>query len=191
MRRYALHVVAALLLTSPTLWAQRPATEEERAQVAEVKRLKATREVLREFVYGDLSLPEAVRRAGGKLPLSVMPPIDAPAAVDLATLTRESRLVIVGTPVLKSSVGEYNWGAHIGRTIVSRYQIQVQHTIHVARDTAAPENLGYLTVQIPGGVLTMPEGVAEATGGPTLRHGDSYVFFCGRRPIPSLALGTP
>lgn len=188
MRRYALHVIAAVLLTTTPLWAQHPATAEERAQVAEVRRLKAARQATREFVYGDLSLPEAVRRAGGRLALSALPPLDSPAATDLATLTRESRLVIVGTPVLNPSVLEFS-GSHIGRTIVSRYQIQVQQTLHVARDTVAPENLGYLTVQVPGGVLSMPEGVAEATDGPTLRLGDSYVFFLREATDPEPYFG--
>lgn len=189
MRRYALLVIAAVLLISPTLRAQRPATDSERARAAEVKRLKMARDATREFMFGDLSLPEAVRKAGGKLHLSAAPPLDVPAAADLATLTRESRLVVVGRPVLNPSVLEYNDGGLIGRTIVSRYQIQVQQIVRVDRDTAAPANLGYLTVQVPGGVLSMPEGVAEATGGPTLQQGGSYVFFLRAETDPPPRFG--
>lgn len=138
MRRYPILVIAAVLSISPTLRAQGPATGEQRAQAAEVRRLRMARDAVRELMRGEISLPEALRRAGGKLDLSAAPNPDAFTAINLDALTKASRLVIVGRPVQAPLAQAYDNGDPGSLMIVSRYQIR-EHLARCARLTARAE----------------------------------------------------
>lgn len=150
-------------------------TEAQRAMVEAARRERAQRDAQRGLSMGSLTMPQAVALAGGRLTLNAAPNVDAFPEPDLASLVKKSRLVIVGRPIAPPTV-------HVsddGRGIMSRYVLQVDDTIRggTARANGIPSSV---SVDVPGGSLTFPEGVAEAVNGVDLKPGQRYVLFLQR-----------
>jgi hypothetical protein len=137
------------------------------SQTAE-SRATAERDAIRDLMVGDLTLPEAIRHAGGKLTLDARPNPDYFRVPNLESLTRKSQVVVVarqsGPPRVQLSDN--------ARSVVTHYDMVVET---VARqDGKVPPTL---TVEVPGGQLKLDEGFVEVVNGPTFTSGNKYILF--------------
>lgn len=153
-------------------------TEAQRANRAEGLRMRAEREALRALFIGTITLPEALRRAGGRLTVDARPNIDALEEGDVTSLAKHSRVVLRGQPLGPPRVQL----SEDQRTIVTRYTFQVDEILRGGpggRDM--PALMVSVTVDIPGGTLTLPEGTVEVVNdAAALDTGASYVLFLQR-----------
>jgi hypothetical protein len=145
-----------------------------------IERLKRERNAIRELTRGSITLSQAVHQAGGQLTLDATPNPDYFRLADVESLTRESPFVVVASrrsePRVQLSDDE--------RSIVTRYDMEVESVI---RSPHAKERLARLTVEVPGGRLTLKEGNAAVVNGPTLRDGEKYTLYLQAKNPPPTA----
>ncbi len=151
----------------------RQPTEEQQAEIDQRARMRSQVDAHRALQGGRVTIREAITIAGGRLTLDPSPNIDAYEVPDLATLRSHSILVILGRP----------YAAHVQlsdaeRRVVTRYAIQVDEVLQRDRDFSPL--LAQVSVDVPAGRVTLPEGIAETVNGLELTIGAQYVFFLQR-----------
>jgi hypothetical protein len=117
---------------------------------------------------GRITMPEAIRRAGGYLSRDVSPGPDARYINDIYALVTNSPLVISGrSQSARARLSDDK------SSVVTEYTVVIDRVLRGARSV----KLATLTVDLPGGTLHFAEGTFEATGGPVLNVGERYVLF--------------
>jgi hypothetical protein len=149
---------------------RRPPTAEELAKHEESMRLRAQRQALRDLDAGTITLEQAAARSGGHVTLDATPNPDTFEARDLASLAKQSRLVVIGRPfgVAQSQLSDDQ------RNVVTRYTVQVDEVV----TSHGPQLAKLVTVEVPGGRVDFAGGnYAEALHGPELKIGERYVLY--------------
>lgn len=170
MRRFCQAILFAGLIASPSSSRMIEQSSAGSASGSTASRLATERNAVRGLMSGEISLPEAVRQAGGRLTLDATPNPDYFRVPDLESLTKTSQIVVLARPYGSPRVQL----SDDGRSIVTQYEMLVDTMVRPDNRSA---RLPKLTVEVPGGDLTLKEGIASVVNGPRFTSGDTYVLF--------------